>query len=212
MGPTRVLLVDDHCIVRQGIRSLLELERDMDVVGEAPNGAKALELIDQLNPDLVLLDVKMPDMDGAEVCRQSLARHPDLPIIILTAFPGQDNVLRCIRAGAKGFVLKDVDVFELVRTIRAVCRGESVLDSKIAGTVMDELRKRSQEPQDETQLTDREVKTIQLMAQGLTNQEIGWQLCLSTSSVKMYIRRIQEKLGVSSRGAIIYEASKRNLI
>ncbi|HEX2988431.1 MAG TPA: response regulator transcription factor, partial [Chloroflexota bacterium] len=118
MGVARILLVDDHCIVRQGIKALLQLERDMTVVGEASDGATALALIDELKPDLVLLDAKMSDMDGVEVCRQAMARHPNQSIVILTAFPSQDSVLQCIRAGAKGYVLKDVDVTELVRTVR----------------------------------------------------------------------------------------------
>ncbi len=212
MAPIRILLVDDHHVVRQGIRSLLELDADLMVVGEAATGAKALELVESLRPDLVLLDIKLPDLDGFEVCRQALARQPDLPIIILTAFSNQDTVARCICEGAKGYVLKDVDVVELTRTIRAVHAGESVLDPKIAGAVMNELRRRAKISGDQPILSERELQIVRLMAQGLSNQEIGWQLFLSTSSVKLYIRKVEEKLGVSGRPAIVYEASKRGLI
>lgn len=212
MQPTRILLVDDHHIVRQGIKALLQLEKDLQVVGEAANGVEALELIEKLSPDLVLLDVKMPGMDGVEVCRQSLARHPELPLVILSAFPGQDSVIQCIRAGAKGYVLKDVDVTELVKTIRAIRRGESVLDPKVAGAVMEALRRTPWTDDAETALSQREIEITRLMAQGLTNQEIAWRLYLSPSTVKLHIRKIEDKLGVTGRTAVVYEASKRGLI
>ncbi|HEX2922673.1 MAG TPA: response regulator transcription factor [Chloroflexota bacterium] len=212
MGVARILLVDDHCIVRQGIKALLQLERDMTVVGEASDGATALALIDELKPDLVLLDAKMSDMDGVEVCRQAMARHPNQSIVILTAFPSQDSVLQCIRAGAKGYVLKDVDVTELVRTVRAIRRGESVLDPKVAGAVMNALRRQSPGDGGRPALSEREVEITRLMAQGLTNQEIAWKLYLSTSTVKLHLRKIEDKLGVAGRTAVVYEASKQGLI
>jgi len=212
MGPIRILLVDDHHIVRQGIRALLELEKDLEVVGEAANGEKALELVEKLDPDVVLLDVKMPGMGGVEVCRQALARHPELPILILTAFSDDESVLQCIRAGAKGYVLKDVDVVRLVRVIRALHRGESVLDPKVTGVVMHELRRIPRKDEDEATFNEREIEIAKLMAQGLTNKEIGQRLFLSTSAVKFHIHNIMQKLGVTSRVAVIYELSKRGLI
>lgn len=212
MDTTRLLLADDHRIIRQGIRALLEMERDLVVVGEASSGTEVLSLLRETKPDILLLDVQMPGMGGAEVCRHALALHPDLNVVILTAFSSHDTVLQCVLAGAKGYVLKDVDVTELVKTIRAIRRGESVLDPRIAGTVMNELRRKPREESGKPALTHRELEIARLMSQGLTNQEIGWQLFLSTSTVKLHVRKIQEKLGVNSRTAAIYEASKLGLI
>ncbi|MGQ9599193.1 MAG: response regulator [Anaerolineae bacterium] len=208
----RVLLVDDHRIVRQGISSLLELENDLTVVGEAASGARALELIEEKHPDIVLLDIKMPDMDGADVCREIQARYPDLPVIILTAYSGDDQVLRCIQAGARGYVLKDVDVVELVRTIRVVHSGQSVLDSKAIAAVMDGLRRPAAARYHGLEFSQREIEIIRLVSQGLSNKEIADRLFLSTSAVKYHLRNIMDKLGVSSRAAVIYEATQHGVI
>lgn len=212
MAPIRVLLVDDHRIVRQGISSLLELESDLTVVGEAASGARALELIDEKQPDIVLLDVKMPDMDGADVCREIQARYPNLPVIILTAYSGDEHVLRCIQAGARGYVLKDVDVVELVRTIRVVHGGQSVLDGKVIAAVMTELKRPAAARHHGPEFSQREIDIIRLVSQGLSNKEIADRLFLSTSAVKYHLRNIMDKLGVSTRAAVIYEATQHGLI
>ena len=211
MAPIRVLLVDDHRIVRQGISSLLELESDLTVVGEAASGARALELIEEKQPDIVLLDIKMPDMDGADVCREIQARYPNLPVIILTAYSGDEHVLRCIQAGARGYVLKDVDVVELVRTIRVVHSGQSVLDGKVIAAVMTEL-KRPAAARHGLEFSQREIDIIRLVSQGLSNKEIADRLFLSTSAVKYHLRNVMDKLGVSTRAAVIYEATQHGLI
>lgn len=212
MAPIRVLLVDDHRIVRQGISSLLELESDLTVVGEAASGARALELIEEKQPDIVLLDVKMPDMDGADVCREIHARYPNLPVIILTAYSGDEHVLRCIQAGARGYVLKDVDVVELVRTIRVVHSGQSVLDGKVIAAVMTELKRPAAARHRGLEFSQREIDIIHLVSQGLSNKEIADRLFLSTSAVKYHLRNIMDKLGVSTRAAVIYEATQHGLI
>ncbi len=212
MAPIRVLLVDDHRIVRQGISSLLELESDLTVVGEAASGARALELIEEKQPDIVLLDVKMPDMDGADVCREIQARYPNLPVIILTAYSGDEHVLRCIQAGARGYVLKDVDVVELVRTIRVVHSGQSVLDGKVIAAVMTELKRPAAARHRGLEFSQREIDIIRLVSQGLSNKEIADRLFLSTSAVKYHLRNIMDKLGVSTRAAVIYEATQHGLI
>jgi len=211
LAPIRVLLVDDHRIVRQGISSLLELESDLTVVGEAASGARALELIEEKQPDIVLLDIKMPDMDGADVCREIQARYPNLPVIILTAYSGDEHVLRCIQAGARGYVLKDVDVVELVRTIRVVHSGQSVLDGKVIAAVMTEL-KRPAAARHGLEFSQREIDIIRLVSQGLSNKEIADRLFLSTSAVKYHLRNVMDKLGVSTRAAVIYEATQHGLI
>lgn len=186
------------------------MEKDIEIVSETGSGERALELIDQLNPDVVLLDERMPDMKGSEVCQRALAENPGISVVILSAFSKDDDVLPCIRAGADAYVLKDVDVTELVRTIRAVHGGETVLDPELVDTLMKGLRHDEQQPG--VSLTKRETRITELIAEGLTNQEIGEQLCLSTSMVKVHIRDIMEKLEVSRRAALVYEASKKGLI
>ena len=144
MSAIQILIVDDHRVVRQGIRSLLELEPDLKIVAEAGTGAEALNLIDQLRPDIVLLDLKLSDISGAEVCRRATALYPGMAIVILTAISSGHEVLECIDAGAKGYVLKDVDVYELTRTIRAIHRGEAVLDPKVTQAVLQRARRSSE--------------------------------------------------------------------
>lgn len=211
MAPIRLLLVDDHRLVRQGIRSLLEMEADLVVAGEAETGQKALELARELNPDLVLLDIQMPDIEGSAICRRLLAQNPHLPIVMLTVRSDHEDVLRCIRAGARGYLLKDADVAELVRTIRAVHAGEAVLDSRVTAVVFDELRRTSGES-NAAGLSQREREILRLASQGLTNRQIGERLFLSVSTVKVSIGKIMEKLGVTSRTALVHEATKRGLI
>lgn len=207
MKPIRLLLVDDHRIVRQGIRSLLELEHDLEVVAEADNGERALELIDVFQPDVVLLDIKMADMSGVEVCRQLTLKCPDIRVIILTAFSNDENVLQCIQAGAKGYVLKDVDVAELVNIIRAVCRGEAVLDPKITAVVMGRLSGTpGRQEKFLPSLTSQEITIIKLVSQGLTNQEIGERLFLSQDTVKYHLRNAMQKLEARNRAEAVYKA------
>lgn len=208
----RILLVDDHCIVRQGIRSLLDLEKDLKVVGEAGDGERALELLDALRPDVVVLDLKLGTMGGAEVCRQAVARHPEIPIIILTAFSDDEGVLQCIRAGAKGYVLKDVDVFDLAKTIRAVHRGQAVLDPKIAGAVMSGLQETDDPREPSPTLTDRETEIVQLVSKGLTNREIGERLFLSPNTVKYHLHNVMCKLDAKSRAEVVRKALMEGLI
>jgi len=212
MVPMRILLVDDHAIVRQGIRSLLELQEGLQVCGEAASGQQALELVEVLDLDVVLLDVMLPDMEGSEVCRQILLRRPQLQVIILTALASDEQVLRCLRAGAKGYVLKDTDLADLVRTLRAVHRGEAVLHPRVTGAVLSALQRAPEDGGDGLALSPRERQVLLLIAQGLTNRAIGERLFLSVSTVKIEIGNLMEKLGVTSRAAVIYEATRRGLI
>ncbi|MDI7276059.1 MAG: response regulator transcription factor [Anaerolineae bacterium] len=212
MEAIRILLVDDHHIVRQGIRSLLETEPDLRVVGEAANAREALALVDEAPPDVVVLDVRLPDMDGAEVCRRIAARHPQLPTLILTAFSDDATVLGCVRAGARGYLLKDTDLPELVRAIRAVHRGDAVLHPKAAGVVMGELRCGQRQGERAAALSQREEEILRLAAEGLTNREIGERLFLSASTIKLHMSRMMDRFGVGSRAALVREAARRGLI
>lgn len=211
MEKTRIMLVDDHKIVRQGICSLLELESDLQVVAEASTGAEALALLDTIRPDLLLLDLRLADLSGAQVCREAAAKYPRLPVLILTAISNGPEVLECIDAGAKGYVLKDVDVSELIRTIRAVRRGESVLDPKVTQAVLEHVRQARRVTACET-LTEQEREIVRLMAQGMTNKEIGQRLFLSPNTIKVHISEIMQKLGVRRRAELVFRSTENHLI
>lgn len=212
MNAIRILLVDDHRVMRQGVRLLLELHPDFKVVTEAGTGAEALRLIDEVPVDVMLLDLKLTDMSGTEVCRLATQRHPEISVLILTAISNGSDVLECIDAGAKGYVLKDVDIEVLGRTIRAIHRGESVLDSKVTRAVLDRARNSEAKPPAGTELTDQEKEIISLIAQGLTNKEIGERLYMSASAVKFHLSDVMQKLGVKRRAQVVYRAAEDHLI
>ncbi|MDQ2828736.1 MAG: response regulator transcription factor [Chloroflexota bacterium] len=205
----RLVIVDDHSIVREGLCSILNAEPDFQVVGEASNGEEALRVVERARPDVVLLDLKMPGAPGADVCRDITAKRPETAVIILTAFLDSDMIYRCIQAGAKGYVVKDVERADLKRKIRAAARGEGVLDEKAASPVLERLRKGTAAP---VQLTEREVTILRLIAEGLTNKEIGAQLYLSEATVKDQLRKIMDKFGVEHRISAVIAASKQGLI
>jgi two-component system response regulator DevR len=212
MDRIRIMLVDDHRVMRQGVRMLLELQPDFEIVAEADTGAQALELIDRLPLDIVVLDLKLTDVGGTDVCRQAMQRRPDLSILILTAISNGPDVLECIDAGAKGYVLKDVDVEELGRTIRAIHRGESVLDPKVTRAVLDRARSAPGTVAEGPVLSDQEKAIISLIAEGLTNKEIGERLYMSASAVKFHISDIMQKLDVKRRAQVVYKAAGDHLI
>jgi DNA-binding NarL/FixJ family response regulator len=209
----RILLVDDHRVMRQGVRMLLELQPDFDVVAEAGTGAEALELIGRVGLDIVVLDLKLTDISGTEVCERATRKRPELPILILTAISHGPEVLECINAGAKGYLLKDVDVEELGRTIRAIHRGESVLDPKVTQAVLDRARSVAGEAAGApSKLSDQERAIVGLIAEGLTNKEIGERLYMSASAVKFHISDIMQKLDVKRRAQVVFKAAGEHLI
>ncbi len=212
MDKIRILLVDDHKVVRQGLCSLLELEPDLQVAGEASTGTEALTLLETVQPDLLLLDLRLPDLGGAQVCRQAIALYPHLAVLILTAISSGEDVLDCIEAGAKGYVLKDVDVSELIRTIRTVARGESVLDPQVTEAVLERVRRAGKGTTQEGTLTGQEQEIVRLMARGLTNKEIGQQLFLSPNTIKVHITEIMRKLNVKHRVEVVLRATENHLI
>ncbi len=205
----KLLVVDDHSIVREGLCSILNAEPDFRVVGEAGDGTEALRLVENLRPDVVLLDLKMPGASGIDICRDIMERRPDTAVIILTAFLDSDMIYRCIQAGAKGYVVKDVERADLKRKIRAAARGEGVLDEKAASPVLDRLRRGAKAP---VHLTEREVTILKYIAEGLTNKEIGQQLYLSEATVKDQLRKIMDKFNVEHRISAVIAASKEGLI
>jgi len=195
----RVLVVDDHVIVRRGIRALLATEDGIEVVGEAEDGQQALERIDVLQPDVILLDLLMPNMDGIEVTRRVMESKPETRILVLTSFAADDKVFPAIKAGALGYLLKDTGPRELVRAIRQVDAGESSLSPTIARKVLQELSRPSDRPPTAEPLTEREVEVLQVVARGLSNQEIAADLMISEATVRTHVSNILGKLHLASR-------------
>ena len=212
-GPTRIVLVDDHSIMRQGLRAVLEREDDLRVVGEAGTPADAVATVAASRPHVVLLDLKLtagPQTDGLDVCRRLTAAHPGLGVLVLTTFAEDRLVVESVQAGARGYVVKDVDTTELVRAIRAVSRGESAFDARSAAAM---VRGLNAPPVEETkQLTAREREVLSLLARGLSNRDIGARLYISETTAKFHVGNILRKLGASSRAEAVYAASKLGAI
>jgi two-component system, NarL family, response regulator DevR len=212
-APARVLLVDDHAIVRRGLRSILELESDISVVAEASGRGDTLAAIDRAQPDIVLLDLKLSsdhDAEGLELCSEILARRPDSNVVILSTFLNEDLLNQALRRGAKAYVLKEVDVVELVRIIRAVSRGGTAFDGRSAALVRALVA--GEHASAEPAFTDREREVTRLLARGLTNREIGGRIFVSESTAKFHVRNVMRKLGVHSRAEVAYAAGKRGLL
>lgn len=206
----RVLLVDDHQIVRQGIRLLLELDEGIEVVGEAATGEEALIRARATSPDIVLMDIRVPGMDGIEATRQLKQAHPDIDVIMLTSY-AEEYVPEAIRAGASGYLLKSVSHDELSKAIRGVCAGESVIDRSLGRDLFRRLAEMPT-PHKSTTLTDRELEVLHLLASGMSARDITAQLFISETTLKRELRHIFNKLGVDNRSQAIAEACKRKLI
>jgi NarL family two-component system response regulator LiaR len=206
-GAIRVLIVDDHAIVRDGICALLATKPDIEVVGEAGNGREAVSKAQCLLPDVILMDLMMPEMDGIEAIRRIVAHRPGARILVLTSFAADDKVFPAIKAGAMGYLLKDSESEDLVRAIHQVYRGESSLHPKIARKLLQELSSPPQPPPTPEPvsgptvdpLTEREVQVLQLLARGLSNQEIADQLVIVEGTVRAHVSNILSKLHLVSR-------------
>jgi len=208
----RLVLVDDHAILRQGLRSVLEREADLVVVGEASSEGEAEAVVRASTPDVVLLDLKLSagsEFEGLSLCTKLSGAHPGIGLLVLTTFLDEDLVVRAVHAGARGYVVKDVDTTELVRAIRAISAGDSAFDSRSAAAVVRSLSGRTEPRQ---QLTDRELEVLRLLAAGLSNNKIGEQLYISATTAKFHVSNIMRKLEVSRRAEAVYAASKRGLI
>ena len=212
-GPTRIVLVDDHSIMRQGLRAVLEREDDLRVVGEAGTPADAVATVAASRPHVVLLDLKLtagPQTDGLDVCRRLTAAHPGLGVLVLTTFAEDRLVVESVQAGARGYVVKDVDTTELVRAIRAVSRGESAFDERSASAMVRSLSGGGV-PERE-RLTERELDVLRLLARGLSNRAIGGELFISETTVKFHVGNLMRKLVVSRRAEAVYAATKLGLL
>ncbi|WP_369148563.1 response regulator [Streptomyces sp. R44] len=200
---TRVFLVDDHEVVRRGLRDLIDDEPDMEVVGEAATAEQALARGPALRPDVAVLDVRLPDGDGISVCRELRSRMPELACLMLTSFDDEDALLDAIMAGAAGYVLKQIKGSDLVSAVRTVATGQSMLDPATTARLMHSLRdpEAVKPPEDEriALLSERERSVLELIGEGLTNRQIAARLYLSEKTVKNHISRLLGKLGVERR-------------
>ena len=207
MTPIRLLIVDDHPVVRDGLRGMFSGDPGFDVVGEASDGAEAIELAERLVPDVILMDLRMPGVNGAAAIRALAERQVPSRVLVLTTYDSDSDVVPAIEAGATGYLLKDLPRQELFRAVRAAAQGESVLASSVATRLMSQLRG----PGPET-LSDRELEVLSLIAQGETNRGAAARLFISEATVKTHLLHIYAKLNVNDRAAAVATAFERGLL
>ncbi len=197
--PIQLLLVDDHAMVRQGMKALLNEYEDIQVVGEAANGAKAIEMVEKLKPDVVLLDLAMPVMDGIEATKKIRAAHPHQHILVLTADPGDDKLILAIQAGAMGYLVKDTQPEELIQSIRDVYDGQPAINPQLAWKLLHGKESSGVKKQPEDLLTERESEVLRMLTRGETDQAIAKKLFLEEVTIRSHVNRIIAKLGVRNR-------------
>jgi DNA-binding NarL/FixJ family response regulator len=208
----RVALGDDHTLVRQGLRRVIETTDWVEVLGEAATGADMVRLVKEADPDIVVLDIRMPEMDGIEACRQILARSPETKVVMLTAYDDRHFVVEAVRAGARGYVLKSKDAEHLLQAVRLVQEGHMVIDPELVLALADELSTARVRDVSAQTLTEREIEVLQLLAFGYTNRDIAGRLFISPDTVKTHLEHIYQKLGANDRTAAVAEAFRRRLI
>ncbi len=207
--PLRVFLLDDHQIVRQGLRTLLETDPMMEVVGEAGTVSEALQAIPRIQPDVAVLDVRLPDGSGVEVCREVRSRHPGVACLMLTSFADDEALVDAVMAGAAGYVLKEVCTMELLTNVRRVATGHSLLDPRLVAMVTERVRYRSRDHAHD-RLTAQEERILGHIAEGLTNRQIAALTYLSEKTVKNYVSSLLAKLGLSRRTEAAVYALRRS--
>ncbi|MBO0713306.1 MAG: response regulator transcription factor [Acidimicrobiales bacterium] len=196
---TRVFLLDDHQVVREGVRRVLEADQDLVVVGEAAGAEEALAAVPASRPDVAVLDVRLPDGNGVDVCREIRSRHPEVACLILTSFADDEALAHAVLAGASGYVLKQIQGNELVSAVRSVAAGHSLIPPATAERVLAELHRADAEREEVERLTAREREILGLIAQGKTNRQIGSELFLAEKTVKNYVSNLLAKLGMARR-------------
>ena len=204
MGKIKILLVDDHTIVREGLRVLIELQEDMSVVGEAANGTEAISLYGDIMPDVVLLDLMLPDMYGVDIMKKIRHRHSDAAIAILTTFQGEEDIYRAFEAGARGYMLKDTPRTELFEAIRKIRNGDRYIPVEIAGKLAAYVGK--------SNLTSREMEILNLISKGYANKMIAEKMYITEGTVKTHVNHILSKLSVKSRTEALKIAHDRGLL
>ena len=209
MAAIRVLVADDHAIVRQGLRTFLELQEEIEVVADVADGRAALQAVAEHEPDVVLMDLVLPVVDGVEAIRRLAAERPRTRVIVLTSFLDDDKLFPAVRAGAAGYLLKDVEQQELVRAIRTVHGGEALLHPAVAARLMEEVadEERAADP-----LTPREREVVELIARGLSNKRIAAELGISEKTVKAHVSNVLAKLGLSDRTQVAMHAVREGWV
>ncbi|NJL49681.1 MAG: response regulator transcription factor [Leptolyngbyaceae cyanobacterium SM2_5_2] len=199
----RVMIADDHPALREGLSALLERQADLQVVAMAADGEEAIALVDTHQPDVILMDLRMPRLEGADAVATICTQWPEARIIILTTYDGDEDIYRALRAGAKGYLLKDAPCEELFTAIRQVHRGQKYIMSQVAQKLTDRVQS--------SELTERELEVLQLLVQGNTNRDISAALCVAEGTVKFHVRNILDKLGACDRTQAVTIALKRGL-
>ncbi|HSG41852.1 MAG TPA: response regulator transcription factor [Anaerolineales bacterium] len=207
MEKIKILMADDHPVVRAGIRGMLETQDEFQVVAEAENGREAFEQIGKLKPDVVLMDLRMPEMDGVEAITKIKEKYPNVNILVLTTYDTDADIVRAVEAGATGYLLKDAPREELFRAVRGTAKGETVLAPVVAARLMGKVRDHGEQA-----LSSREIDVLMLVARGASNQDVGEKLHVSTATVKSHLIQIYQKLGVSDRTAAVTTAIERGII
>ncbi|HYZ10774.1 MAG TPA: response regulator transcription factor [Actinomycetota bacterium] len=208
----RVVLGDDHTLVRQGLRRSMEAEGGLEVLGEGATGAEIVRVVQETRPDIAVLDIRMPEMDGIEACRLITSDGTGTQVVMLTAYDDRHFVVEAVRAGARGYVLKTRDAEHLIQTIRLVADGNMVIDPELVVALAEELSTAKDRDQAAETLTERELEVLQHLSFGYSNREIGQRLFISADTVKTHLEHIYQKLGATDRTAAVAEAMRRRLI
>jgi DNA-binding NarL/FixJ family response regulator len=206
-GPIRLLIADDHPVVRDGLSGMFSGDDGFEVIGEAANGAQAVTLACALKPDVILMDLRMPEMDGVAAIAELARRKVAARVLVLTTYDTDSDVVRAVEAGATGYLLKDSPRGDLLRAVRAAARGEAALSPSVATRLLGQVRAPAQEP-----LSQREFEVLELVARGATNREAAAKLFISEATVKTHLLHIYAKLGVSDRAAAVAEGFQRGLL
>lgn len=213
MNRIRVLLAEDHTIVRKGLRSLLDDETEIEVVGEAEDGQQAIELVQRVQPDVVLMDITMPVLNGLEATRQIKKLFPQVKVVVLTVHSSEEYIFQILRAGASGYVVKQAAVSELVQAIQTVYRGDSFLSPSISRQVVEEYGRRAEAIEDKyDRLTDREREVLQLIAEGRANREIAQLLHVTVKTVEAHRAHLMDKLGLRSTAELTRYALRKGMV